>query len=1344
MIHLDRNRVFALAITWACAATAGEFTPAVKVALLDLPHCQAYAEGRLLNAAPAAALAGLADAAGPSATPESGWTTGSLPDRWRHFRLAFTEPVAIGTILTVYTSGLSPDVPPQLLPGARVSYLKAGAPYPGDVTNDEQWAFLPVGHVKVLPPGVKTRALRFSDDRAWDQQKLPESVFPPAYILRERYYTPMVWGKAQEIPHPYSNRWIGYWHFSQSPTLAGLFITQNRANSAEIEVLPQAVVQHPLLAEPAQWTTGGQTKGTGGNPFLYPIPTPVPARAVRVSPRGGINFPHNMGEIIPLVNLGTLDEPPVDALPPIPVQVQVPMPLDGFLAMNIYEKPTGRLVRRLVAEVSRKAGPGTEGWDLRDDAGLNVPPGEYEWRAVARPPLKLTYEMTVNHAGQPPWWAPAPGKGGGGWLADHTPPHAVCALNDYLFIGSRVAENGHAIVITDLDGNKRWGTHHLFGSQGVRCWAQDERHVYMVNGGGIMRFDTQNQLAQQPIQLDITYTPEVPGPGSAWGEHISGGAVRDGKLYLAFNVPPPTETPAGGAALYQRISIFKLPAEPATEKAQLIKHLPFPNPGALASAPDGSLYIQSGNRIARLLPDDTTLRAAVPAGLLESPVALACDAAGRLHVVDIGPRNVRIFDTGTGKLVGTVGTPGGAALGKWNATRFTNPAGVTVDKLGRVWVAESDHQPKRVSRWSADGQLQLSLLGPSGYGGGGHLDPRDRRVLNYDGMKFVIDWERRTWTLDSILYRFGLSAPGSNPDRTLYVKDRRYLVGDPRAKTVASINIERDGVAIPLVMAGNLGIWASVDFYPELKTAFGAMNRSEFGFLWQDDNRDGIPQAAEVRISEQHKLTSPYWPSKIGEDLTINFKGVRLRPTGSRDDGTPLYSLDAVETVPLVSDAAWTAADGRTFVLGNKLLAADGTTVLWEYPDQYLSVHGANRASRNRMPGVLVGEHYVVGRIEAAGEELFVTNGNHGDWFAFTRDGLLAACIFGGPAGFGQRSWSMPEWEAGRTDLTDLRLAQEHFGGSIVTADDGRVYAVAGHNHNSVVRVDGLEAMKRMSGVITITRSEIEKTHRWDLQRAALARLDDEPKVATMPFLDTAPTIDGTLYDWPPPPLPLAIPDPSDANSKRPRALMTGALAYDNQNLYIAARVADDSPMLNSAQSAQDRQHLFKFGDALDVLLGTDPKAAPGRLSPVPGDIRLLLSRVDGKPIVMLYHPAAPGVPEKDRGRFTSPVGETIVNRVAELTGARVAIQATADMWIIEAAIPWAEIGIAPPPGNSTLRADMGVIAGDQNGMRTVARHYWATKSQTMVSDLAFEARIYPGLWGEITTQYDDIAIELD
>ena len=49
------------------------------------------------------------------------------------------------------------------------------------------------------------------------------------------------------------------------------------------------------------------------------------------------------------------------------------------------------------------------------------------------------------------------------------------------------------------------------------------------------------------------------------------------------------------------------------------------------------------------------------------------------------------------------------------------------------------------------------------------MDPRDRSIVMYNGMKFRIDWETRTWKLEALL--------GENVERPIYFRDRRYLVG---------------------------------------------------------------------------------------------------------------------------------------------------------------------------------------------------------------------------------------------------------------------------------------------------------------------------------------------------------------------------------------------------------------------------------------------------------------------------------------------------------------------------------------------------------------------------------------
>jgi len=56
-----------------------------------------------------------------------------------------------------------------------------------------------------------------------------------------------------------------------------------------------------------------------------------------------------------------------------------------------------------------------------------------------------------------------------------------------------------------------------------------------------------------------------------------------------------------------------------------------------------------------------------------------------------------------------------------------NPQGVAVDSQGRVWVAEMNMWPKRISVWASDGTFIREYLGPSTYGGMGAVaDPRDK------------------------------------------------------------------------------------------------------------------------------------------------------------------------------------------------------------------------------------------------------------------------------------------------------------------------------------------------------------------------------------------------------------------------------------------------------------------------------------------------------------------------------------------------------------------------------------------------------------------------------------------
>src|ERR1019366_1017736 len=119
---------------------------------------------------------------------------------------------------------------------------------------------------------------------------------------------------------------------------------------------------------------------------------------------------------------------------------------------------------------------------------------------------------------------------------------------------------------------------------------------------------------------------------------------------------------------------------------------------------------------------------------------------------------------------------------------------------GRTWVTDFTYVPKRVVRFGVDGRVEQEFLGPTQYGGGGTMDSRDRRLVYYNGMKFVIDWEHHTWTFDGLL--------GQPVERPIYWKDHRYLVGpSPHLGPLISIAEEQDHQARLLVQAGKLRDW---------------------------------------------------------------------------------------------------------------------------------------------------------------------------------------------------------------------------------------------------------------------------------------------------------------------------------------------------------------------------------------------------------------------------------------------------------------------------------------------------------------------------------------------------------
>ena len=323
----------------------------------------------------------------------------------------------------------------------------------------------------------------------------------------------------------------------------------------------------------------------------------------------------------------------------------------------------------------------------------------------------------------------------------------------------------------------------------------------------------------------------------------------------------------------------------------------------------------------------------------------------------------------------------------------------------------------------------------------------------------------------------------------------------------------------------------------------------------------------------------------------------------------------------------------------------------------------------------------------------------------------------------------MPESLPGKTQLVDMRMDAEDFFGSITRAEDGHVYLIAGGNHNSIVRVDGFEGMKRLHGSLTVTTDDLDKARAWQVKKASIENELQEPKIDAVSYVgDDDIVVDGSLDEWAPYPFMTVHEHHEDQKGDIPDAQV--ALAYNGDNLYVGAHCDVKGEMMNSATHINN---LFKGGDAVDICLGLDASANPSRTQPVAGDLRILIARqANDKTVAVLYRPLAPGTPLGTRTRyFTSSGGEVYIDVVKEIEGAEIAVKTNGRSWTLEAKLPWKSLGVSAPTVDSHLRGDVGMLLADQNGTHTVERWYWSGKSQTTVSDEPTEARLTPGLWGE-------------
>ncbi len=964
-------------------------------------------------------------------------------------------------------------------------------------------------------------------------------------------------------------------------------------------------------------------------------------------------------------------EPFQQPAPPEPLTFSYDLPADGETSVALFDKDHN-IVRHIVAQAPRKAGHITETWDGRDCTGKLLPPGDYTWKGLYHAPLTTRYVMSIANSGQPAWKT---ADDTGGWGGDYGPPTAITVAGDRLIIGWMGHEAGWGIIATDLSGKKLWGLRQknasLLASDGTRFFANGEGKNKEVNVYAVVN--------GQPLAFGNKRQSLLPPEGG--GDNTPGGLAYDrGTLYVSY----PMRNLIG---VYDAAS-GELKTTWSVEK-----------PGRLDAA-HGAVLVISGNKIVRGVAGSFTDFAGRH---LDAPAGIAVDAAGMVYVANQGAlQNISVFNA-RGSYLRSIGKVGGRPVpGKYDPSGMRDPAGIAVDGEGKLWVPETALNMKRISVWDTKtGKLRKEFFGACSYAPFAWIDPEHPQEAFFDNTIWRIDLEKGTWYPKAIFYAQkspnAVNAGNGSfyyPFRVFTARNKRqYAISQTLAFGPVMWLREGDRFRPIHYLFRN---YANTDLFPE-GPPFPIMGDKKAYppgrvFVWSDANKDEEAQLNEIK----EVPGDPPFFEWMDANLNLYADNVVYHPTAVSQDGVPAYDFAHPEKI--IADrvgTSWTDAHATQFwsFRDDQALmkfTADGTRE-WTYPGLRHWRDVINVGTPG--PGTLWGATCPVGPVGRYAGLLSY----FGTVDLVRDDGLFVSQVFEHPA-------------KGNNGPNIFYV--EFFAGQLVQPKGSKkIYILAGDQDCRVSELLGLDTVKDLpGGIYHHTQAMADQAARaWAAYQSQVA--------GGQPLVIARGGIPG-----------LADADPVGKSTDGKHAFQVQA-AYDAENLYFHYRVASPAPLVNNIV---DPFTIFRGGNLLDIQLATD-LAAPAHVKPVAGEMRLLISRRDGKPWAVLLRPKVAGFTGQPI-TLTSGTGSEQFAAISAVDGITLRdYQASADGFSVTAVVPRALLGLAQLAPGSVLRMDIGYIYGNAGGTNATLRAYWHNNSFTanVVNDIPHESRLEPAEWGE-------------
>jgi hypothetical protein len=1002
-----------------------------------------------------------------------------------------------------------------------------------------------------------------------------------------------------------------------------------------------------------------------------------------------------------------------------------------------------------------------------------VKPGRYQARGLYHKAIDLRYEFSIYNGGHPPWET---SDGMGGWLTNHSPPSAALFVppdkspsgKPLVYLGCWIAEGGAGLAWVDLDGNKQGGRGWVGGSwTAAQVLARDtgpkanaeifayaaatwgDKATSSTTNQAVLRITGLSSHGDKPI-LNYTFDLGRTADGRArggdlWQQQIGGLAVHDNVAVVGFFLR--------NELLFADATSGKILGKASVE-----------SPRGLYFDAQGNLFVLSGKRLLRYrIPADNVQldpsRLGSPQVLimhsLDDPSGLTVDSAGNIYISDRGDSNqVKVFSS-AGRFMYAIGHPGAPHAGPYDPMHMNNPRGLAIDSNNHLWVAEEDFQPKRVSLWTLDGKLIKAFYGPAEYGGGGSLDPKDKTKFYYHAMEFKLDWTAGTSAVASVLRRMDkMDIPlprAGTPDSVLYSNGHRYFHNSYLAYTtngvsVAMLYLDTGGIIRPVAAFGKANDWSVLrddalkPYWPQGADLSSTRPTDSVLFAWSDTNNNGKVDPNEVTFLKATSGSITIMPDLAMMDAFVDGKAIRYAPVKVTPAGVPVYDLHDGSVIldgaqlptstgggqALYSPQATVLTTAPTPFARQGLGGVDDEGHRWSYPSLWPGLHAGHSAPLAGRAGELLATTRLLGGFihppSSDAGALWGINGNFGDMYLFTADGLYITQLFqdvrtGKP-------WSMPQAQRNML-LNDVTLHDENFFPSLTQTSDGNVYVVDGAR-TSIVRVDGLNSIHRLpASTLEVTKDELDKAQSYlkQIEISRQQRLGQQTLEVNIRS-GAALTLSGltdTLADAQWATIDRRI---TQVGWGQYPDLAKAAITIADGRLFAVFRTNEPNLLRNSGVIANAP---FKTGGALDLMIGVDAHANPNREAPVAGDMRLLVYQVNGKPRAMLYRAVVPGTATPVP--FSSPWRTVTLDQAEDISNLIEfkALDGKA-AGTFTFSVPLTTLGLKPVAGTK-IKADIGILRGD--GAQTIQRVYWSNKATGITSDVPSEAELTPRLWGE-------------